>query len=77
MAVDSLNKYEPFTPGFVVLGDRWDRWWVPGIILGRTQGHRRVIDVEGNHWFIDVEEQFSLTLPWRGKRQNMYAMSKI
>lgn len=75
--LERLNKYEPYTTGYVVLGDRWNRWWVPAMILGRVNGHRRVVDCEGNHWFIDVEEQFSLTQPWRGKRTNLYSMSKI
>lgn len=76
-AVDRLNLYEPGTAGFVCVGDRWNRWWIPATIQGRVMGHRRVVDYDGEHWFIEHEMQFSLTRPWLGKRTNLYASSKI
>lgn len=65
-SVDRLNKYPPGTYGFVLLGERWKRYWEPGIILGRVNGHRRVKTFDGKSWFIEHEQQFQLTRPWYG-----------
>lgn len=65
-SVDRLNKYPPYTVGFVMLGERWKRYWMPCIILGRVNGHRRVRTFDGAFWFIEHEQQFQLTRPWAG-----------
>lgn len=66
-AVDRLNVYTPFTVGWVIVGGRYSRTWIPGIIMGRVMGHRRVITAEGSV-FIEHEEQFKLTRPWVGTK---------
>lgn len=65
-SVDRLNKYPPGTVGYVMLGERYKRWWMPCVILGRTMGHRRVQTFDGEYWFIEHEQQFQKTRPWAG-----------
>lgn len=75
--VNELNKFTPGTSGFILVGDRWGTWWVPGIIWGRVCNHRRAIDLKGNHWFLDVGHQFACEPGWYGKRSNSYSLCKI
>lgn len=75
--VDRLNKYPPGTIGYVCVGDRWNRWWVRGVICGRVMGMRRVVDEYGEYLFIEHEEQFHLKPLWTGRRANLCAVCKI
>lgn len=73
-AVDRLNIYPPYTKGFVLVGDRYSRKWVSGLILGRINGHRRVA-TETGMVFIEHQEQFHLRRPWVGTKP--YGLGRI
>lgn len=75
--LEELNVYPPGTRGWFVRGDRWSRWWEPGIILGRVNGHRRVVDQAGEYWFMDVGDQFSLIPRWLGKKHPPHLQCRI
>lgn len=72
--VDRLNIYPPYTLGWVLVGTRYTREWVQGIILGRVNGHRRVA-IRGDYVFVEHMEQFHLKRPWYGVKN--YGLLKI
>ncbi|WDS62379.1 hypothetical protein [Pseudomonas phage D6] len=77
-AVNRLNKYPPGTIGFVLVGSRYKRWWLPAVMGGRCMGmYRRVIAADGDQYLLEHEEQFSLVEHWKGERTNLYSLSKI
>lgn len=64
LPVDRLNKYPPFTVGFVYVREtRYSASWVPGLILGRVDGQRRVLLSSWESVFIEHEQQFQLVRP--------------